>query len=104
MVLDVECVLDCGMNGQEPLRRSGRFEPLHLALASTNRQVRILGPIVSPQALLMASRQSQFGLGCGIGTQFVGDERLGREALVLKQSAHKFRGRLCVAPPLSDST
>ena len=56
MALDVECVLDCGMNGQEPLCGSGRFEPLHLPLAATNRQMRILGPIVSPQALLMPSR------------------------------------------------
>ena len=56
MALNVECILDDGVNSQEPLRRSGRFETLHLPLASSHRQMRILGPVVRPQALLMASR------------------------------------------------
>jgi hypothetical protein len=43
--------------------------------------VRILGPIVSPQALLMASRQSQFGLRRGIRTQLVSHPHIGREAV-----------------------
>jgi len=55
MALDVESVLDGGVNGQEALGGSGRFETLHLALASSHRQVRILGPIVPAQALFMAS-------------------------------------------------
>src|ERR1700722_13559845 len=33
-----------------------------------NREVGIFGPIVSPQALLMGSRQTEFGLRCGIRT------------------------------------
>jgi hypothetical protein len=56
MALNIERVMDDGVNRQEPLRRSGRFETLHLPLASSHRQMRILGPIVFPQALLMASR------------------------------------------------
>ena len=35
MALDVEGVLDGGVNGQEALGGSGRFETLHLALASS---------------------------------------------------------------------
>jgi hypothetical protein len=46
MALDVESVLDGGVNGQEALGRSGRFETLHLALAPSCRLVRILSPIV----------------------------------------------------------
>jgi hypothetical protein len=46
---------DGGMNGQKSLGGSGRFEALHLALASTNRKARILRPIVLAQTLLMAS-------------------------------------------------
>src|SRR5580704_6029431 len=62
MALDVERVLDGGVNRQEPLGRSGRFETLHLPLASSSRLMRILGPIVRAQALLVASRQCNFGL------------------------------------------
>jgi hypothetical protein len=62
--------------------------------------MRILGPIVLPQALLMASRQAQLRLGCSIGAQLIGDKRLGREAQFPEQFAHELRGRLRVAPPL----
>jgi hypothetical protein len=58
MALDVESVLDGGVNGQEALRGTGRFEALHLALAPSHRQMRVLGPIVFAQALFMASAQS----------------------------------------------
>jgi hypothetical protein len=46
MALNVERILDRGVNGQEPLGGSGRFETLHLPLASSHRQMRILGPII----------------------------------------------------------
>jgi hypothetical protein len=46
MALDVKSVVDGGVKRQEALGRSGRFETLHLALASTNRLMRILRPIV----------------------------------------------------------
>jgi hypothetical protein len=35
-----------------------------------------------------------------VGAQPIGDERLGREALLPEQFAHELRGRLRVAPPL----
>jgi hypothetical protein len=100
MALDVEGVLDRGVNGEEPLRRSGRFETLHLPFPSTYRQVRILGPIVLAQALLMASRQAQFCLGRSVGSRPVGHQYVRRKALLLEQSAHEFRSRLGVASPL----
>ena len=56
MALDVERVLDDGVHGQEALGRSGRFETLHLTLASPRRLMRILSAIVLAQALLMATR------------------------------------------------
>ena len=62
MALNVESVLDGGMDGQEALSGSGRFETLHLARAPSCWLVRILSPIVLAQALLMASGQSNFGL------------------------------------------
>jgi hypothetical protein len=36
MALDVENAVDDGVNGQEALGRSGRFETLRLALALSN--------------------------------------------------------------------
>jgi YCII-related domain len=44
--------------------------------------MRILSPIVLAQALLMASRQSDFGLCRAVGAQFVGHQHLGYEALL----------------------
>src|ERR1700729_3701528 len=71
VALDVECVVDGGVNGQETLGGSGRFEKLHLALAPSCRLMRILGPVVFAQALVMASRQSNFGLRRAVRAQFV---------------------------------
>src|SRR5271154_6256276 len=62
--------------------------------------MRILGPDVLAQALLVASRQAQLRLGRSVGPELVGDKRLRREALLPEQFAHELRGRPCVAPPL----
>jgi hypothetical protein len=62
--------------------------------------VRILSPIVFAQALFVASRQSHFGLGRGIGTQFVGHQHIGCEALFLKQLAHQFHRCGLISPSL----
>jgi hypothetical protein len=47
MALKVEGVVDGGMHAEEALGRSSRFEPLHLALSSPYRLMRILGTIGS---------------------------------------------------------
>ena len=100
MALDVECVVDGGVNGQEALGRSGRFETLHLAFASSCWLVRILSPIVLAQALFVVSRQSHLRLCRAVGTQLVGHQHIGREALLLEQLAHQFHSRSLVAPSL----
>ena len=48
MTLDVEGVVDGGVNRQEPLGRSRRLEPLLFTFASSNRLVRIFSAIVCP--------------------------------------------------------
>jgi hypothetical protein len=47
----------CGVAhiAHEALRRSRRFEVLHLSLPPPNRLMRVFGPIVLSQALLMPS-------------------------------------------------
>jgi len=84
MSLDVEGVVDGGVNGQESLDRCPRLEPLHLALAWWNRLIRILGPIVLAQALLMASRQPKFGLGRAVRAQLAGHHNIRRKSLFVE--------------------
>jgi hypothetical protein len=83
-----------------PLRGTGRFEALHLTLASPHRQMRVLGPIVLAQALFMASAQSHFRFCRPIRAQLVGHQHLRREALFLEQLAHQFHRCGLVAPSL----
>jgi hypothetical protein len=56
MALKVEGVVDRGMHAEEALGRSSRFEPLHLALSSPHRLMRI-GAIVLSEPLLMRAGQ-----------------------------------------------
>jgi hypothetical protein len=58
MALKVEGVVDRGMHAEEALGRSSRFEPLHLALSSPYRLMRILCPIVTPKPLFVPTAQS----------------------------------------------
>jgi hypothetical protein len=46
VALMIEGVVCRRVDGEEALRRSGRLEPLHFTLASSDRLMRILGPIV----------------------------------------------------------
>ena len=59
-------------------------------------------PVVdsTAQALLMPSRQSNFGPGRAVRAQLVGHQHFGCEALLLKQLAHQFHGCGLVAPSL----
>ena len=93
MTLDVKRVV----NGQEALGGSGRFETLHLTLASSSWLMRILGPIVLAQTLLMARRQPDFGFCRAVGAKLVGHQHCGCEALFL---AHEFHRCGFVAPSL----
>jgi hypothetical protein len=57
MTLKIEVVVDGRMDIEEALGGSSRFKALHLALSSSYYLVRIFGPIVLPESLLMAARQ-----------------------------------------------
>ena len=48
--LEIECVVYGGVAGQEPLGGPQRLEALLLSFSSANRQVRVFGAIVFPQA------------------------------------------------------
>jgi hypothetical protein len=59
MALKVEGIVYGGMHAQEALGGSSRFEPLHLALSSSHRLMRILGPVVHPESLFVRAGQPQ---------------------------------------------
>ena len=70
--------------------------------ASSQGSDRILSPIVLAQALLVASRQSDFGPCRAVGAQLVGHQRLGGKALFLEQLAQQFHGCGLVAPSMHE--
>src|SRR5262249_3860577 len=85
MPLNIECVVNRRMNRNETLSRSGRFEALHLSLASSNRLMRVLRAFVGAQALLMQSRQANLAKGRAVRSQFIGDDNRGSKALAAKE-------------------
>jgi hypothetical protein len=91
MALDIESVLDGGVNGQEALGWSGRFETPHLALSPSCRLMRTLSPIVCAQAPVVASRQSDFGLCRAVRAQLVRHSLIRRKALFLKAIAEDLK-------------
>ena len=58
MALKIEGVVDRGMHAEEALSGSSRFEPLHLALSSPYRLMRVLCAIVAPKPLFVRTVQS----------------------------------------------
>src|SRR5580700_2098911 len=64
--------------------------------------MRILGPIVLAQPLLMARRQSDLGPCRAVRAQLVGHQNIGCEAFFLEQLAHQFHRCSFIAPPLHE--
>jgi hypothetical protein len=58
MALKVEGVVNGGVHAEEALSGSSRFEPLHLALSSPYRLMRVLCAIVAPKPLFVRIVQS----------------------------------------------
>jgi hypothetical protein len=88
MALKVEGVVDGGVHAQKALGGASGLEALHFALASSHRLMRVFGPIVLAQPLLMRAAQSQTPKRGNVGPQLVGDQQFGREPLLLEQLAH----------------
>jgi hypothetical protein len=57
MALMVERIVYGGVHAKEALGGSSRFEALQLALSSSHRLMRILGPIVPPEPLFVRAAQ-----------------------------------------------
>ena len=89
MALQVEGVVDGGMQAEKSLRGAGRFEPLHLALSSSHSLMRVLGPVVHAPPLLVPAGQAKSPESGGIGGQLIGDRHLWCKAVLLQQLAHQ---------------
>jgi hypothetical protein len=100
MALKAEGIVDGGMHAEEALGGSSRFEPLHLALSSPHRLMRILGAIVLPESLFMRAGQPQTPERRGVGAELVGHQQLRDEALLLEQLAHQPQRRPAIAAAL----
>jgi hypothetical protein len=74
MALQVEGVVDGGMEAEKPLCGAGRFKPLHFPLPPSNNLVRVLGAIVRAPPLLMTAGQTELPERGSIGGQLVGKE------------------------------
>src|SRR4051812_42812037 len=62
--------------------------------------MRVLGPVVLAQTLLMMRAQPEFAMSGSVGTELVRDQHLWRTALLLDQLAQELQGRFLVAPGL----
>ena len=100
MALKVEGVVDRGMHVEEALSRSSRFEPLHLALSSPYRLVRVLGPIVAPKPLFVWTAQSQTAERRAVGAQLVSYQQFRHKPLLFEKLAHQPQRRPAVAATL----
>ena len=85
MSLDVEDVVNGGVDGDKALGRAGRLEALHLALSSSYHLVGVVGPIVLAKSLFMVARQPDVVEGSAVGAQLIGYHHLWREALFSHQ-------------------
>ena len=81
MALKVEGVVDGSVHAEKTLGGSSRFEPLHFVLSSSHRLMRVFGPVVFAQSLLMQAVQSQTPECGGVRAQLVGDERFSARSL-----------------------
>ena len=101
MALKIEGVVHGRMDIEEALGGSSRFKALHLALSSSYHLVRVLGPIVLPEPLLMVARQPDVPDGSTVRAQLIGYHRLWREALFSQQLAYQLDGRTPVSLALN---
>src|SRR6202000_2940366 len=77
---------DGGEDGDEPLQASRRSKALHRPLASSQRQVRVLGPVVEALVRAMLDRGDDLAPGCGIEAELAGNHVPGRTSLLLEKT------------------
>src|SRR3954447_20555593 len=89
MALQVEGIMDGGVDAEKSLRGAGRFEPLHLALSPSHDLMRVLGAVVHAQPLFVPTGQTKSLERSAVGAELVRDRQLRRKSVLAKQLAHQ---------------
>ena len=98
MTLDVEGVVHGGLDVQEALGRTRRFETLLFPLSPSHWLMRVLSTIVRTLTIDVFSRQAE-GPKCDmIGSEFIGCDPSWRPPLFLQQFPHLLQR--CLGVPL----
>ena len=99
MTLQIEGVVDCGVGGDEALTLG--LETLHLALASSDRKVRVFNPVVLAQSARTVSVPTAKNLQCRfVRSKAIGDNFVRYALLVLEQLPEQFQRSNLVPTPL----
>jgi hypothetical protein len=97
-----EEIADGREDTDEPLQVLGRSKALHHPLSSTERQMRILRPIVEPFVRAVLDFWHDLPPGRSIGSKLIGDRPSWRTALFARQTFQQALGCLGVASILDD--
>ena len=100
MALDVEGVVDGGVNGKEALGRSRSLEADPRSFPSACGLVRILGSIVEAATGHMSIGHADLSERSSIGPELVSHDRRGCKALLPEEAAHQLQSSAFVAPVL----
>jgi hypothetical protein len=103
MTLSIESVVNRSVRGEKSLGGSLGLKPLHFPLSSSDREMRILRPLVfSKSARPVPILKAKLGQGRNIGSKPVGDHHLGFHFLAPDQSLQKLQRRRGVATMLDN--
>ena len=94
--LQIEVVVDGGVDGGGLLQTSHATKPMHRPFSSSRWQVRVLDPVVQPAASCLQVLRSQSWQGVPIRRQVIGDDLLG-PTVSAHQSPEEFQRRAFVS-------
>ena len=94
MALDVEHIVDGGVDREKALCRSGRLEAPHTSFALSQWLMGILCPVILQATGVVTPRNTKFAQRRTVGSELVGDDGGGSDALLLQKFPHELECRL----------
>src|SRR5215207_3622116 len=102
MALEVEHIVDGGMDGEKTLGRPGGLEALHTSFALSQWLMGILCPVIPPTSCVVAPRKTKFAQRSAVGSELVGHDGGWNDALFLQKFSHQLERRLAVSTGLNE--
>src|SRR5215207_4072712 len=102
MALEVEHIVDGGMDGEKTLGRPGGLEALHTSFALSQWLMGILCPVIPPTSCVVAPRKTKFAQRSAVGSELVGHDGGWNDALLLQKFSHQLERRLAVSTGLNE--